>query len=323
LLAILHQSFAPTTITFCEVKHGEPQMKSLPQPGYNNYIKNHVTYLAITENYVRDEDPEIFCVSCERSPPSDCHANCDPGYEWNSGSLNCTDINECSSVPATCVTCTNAPGDYSCICADGYTGKDCGEDIDECANDPSLCQHEGICHNEPGDYSCECTIAFTGKNCEDYRDCVDPNPCLGIVGVDLLPTIYLTDPAAGVFCEDGVCWVAFCPFPGTVWEPDATIIPLPIFPCFPPHVPGEIDCDTYNPCQFLVDEGISGGNYYLPSVSSGDPAKYIICNLGPISETSPRCAVDTCPDGTVYDQNWCDPFSTCFDLEGRCKTISP
>ena len=41
------------------------------------------------------------------------------------------------------------------ITGDGY---EC-EDIDECAEDPSLCPH-GDCFNYPGSFRCECDLGF-------------------------------------------------------------------------------------------------------------------------------------------------------------------
>lgn len=42
-------------------------------------------------------------------------------------------------------------------------------DIDECANDPTLCEN-GHCTNTPGGYYCDCDVGFTKTN--DERACL-------------------------------------------------------------------------------------------------------------------------------------------------------
>jgi len=340
LLAFLHISFsAPQDgkITFCEVKNDVTRMKSLPQPAYDNYQKNHQTYLPITQYYVSDDDPTVFCISCDRNPPTCCHANCDPGYQWNSTYLNCTDINECANVTSPCQnggTCFNEPGNYSCECPDGYTGKNCEVEIDECESDPCVhgecksspgsytcicdpgytgtyCQIEidecdsnpcveGDCVNRPGSYTCICDPGYTGIQCELFEDCnPDYNPCSGIQS-DYISTIYLTDPNWGIVCYNYECTVLDCSSfaPGYVFvasAPDPPFIP----PCFPPEfVSGVFDCGSSNPCDYIQTLAPSFTIYYLPSA---DPTGYIICGL---ESSPPTCETATCPAGETYNQNW-------------------
>ena len=76
-------------------------------------------------------------------------------------------------------------------CAEGWTGNNCQEDVDECALDieKSLCGN-GICQNKlPNDtigfeglgqdrgYVCFCRPGFGGQNCgKDYDECLSA-PC--------------------------------------------------------------------------------------------------------------------------------------------------
>ncbi|KAL3875661.1 hypothetical protein ACJMK2_033591 [Sinanodonta woodiana] len=72
----------------------------------------------------------------------------------------CTDIDECRSVP--CISnaevCVNIPGSYRCDCNPGYTKSQPGTgnctDINECNTNNGSCNQ--ICINSPGSYQCQC-----------------------------------------------------------------------------------------------------------------------------------------------------------------------
>lgn len=52
-----------------------------------------------------------------------------------------------------------------CLCAPGYTGAVCDQQIDECLSSP--CQHGGICWDQLNNYTCDCSnLFFSGPNCE-------------------------------------------------------------------------------------------------------------------------------------------------------------
>lgn len=56
-------------------------------------------------------------------------------------------------------TCLDGIGNYTCLCVDGFIGKMCEIDKDEC--DPNPCQH-GTCQDYVNSYSCTCEPGFSG-----------------------------------------------------------------------------------------------------------------------------------------------------------------
>uniref|UniRef100_A0A5S6QT27 EGF-like domain-containing protein n=1 Tax=Trichuris muris TaxID=70415 RepID=A0A5S6QT27_TRIMR len=63
--------------------------------------------------------------------------------------------------------CVNNFGSYTCECNQGWTGKLCDKDLNECGINP--CKNNGTCHNTPGSYSCTCTENFAGHDCGEVQ----------------------------------------------------------------------------------------------------------------------------------------------------------
>ncbi|KAK0411621.1 hypothetical protein QR680_005752 [Steinernema hermaphroditum] len=81
---------------------------------------------------------------------------------------------ECASCHRTFAKCV----DGSCQCLPGFVGngQDCA-DIDECADDPTLCHEKAYCINTEGSYYCECQVGYAGSgtNCTLHADiCSQP-----------------------------------------------------------------------------------------------------------------------------------------------------
>ncbi|XP_075162494.1 cubilin homolog [Haematobia irritans] len=65
-------------------------------------------------------------------------------------------------------TCYDLYKGYHCECTEGWKGKNCEEDIDECylwAGTDLGCQNNAICINTPGGYRCTCPKGFSGTHC--------------------------------------------------------------------------------------------------------------------------------------------------------------
>ncbi|CAH3141405.1 unnamed protein product [Porites lobata] len=57
---------------------------------------------------------------------------------------------------------------YTCRCKQGYQGRNCEHDINECNTRP--CRNGGTCENLPGSYRCKCKPGFLGNHCEIVFD---------------------------------------------------------------------------------------------------------------------------------------------------------
>uniref|UniRef100_A0A6J0U2R9 Fibulin-2 isoform X1 n=1 Tax=Pogona vitticeps TaxID=103695 RepID=A0A6J0U2R9_9SAUR len=108
--------------------------------------------------------------------PGAYRCDCKMGYQYDSFSRTCIDINECWNYPGRLCqhSCENTPGSYHCSCSSGfrlaYDGKHC-EDVNECDNNP--CSQE--CANIYGSYQCYCRqgyqLAEDGHSCKDIDEC--------------------------------------------------------------------------------------------------------------------------------------------------------
>ncbi|XP_053387695.1 uncharacterized protein LOC123541782 [Mercenaria mercenaria] len=120
-----------------------------------------------------------------------CH--CPVGFSLQTDMVTCTECNEgtygsnctskCTCVPANTYTCDRKTG--HCSCMQGWKGKICDQDIDECKQTPN-CPVNSHCVNNNGSYVCKCEkgyIKSSKGNCEEcgkrhYGDnCVEECRC--------------------------------------------------------------------------------------------------------------------------------------------------
>ena len=78
--------------------------------------------------------------------------------------------------PPVCRTAprANTRDGYQCICVNGYEGRNCETDADDCGQQP--CLYGGTCHDRVANYFCECPPGRTGLLCH-LEDACASSPC--------------------------------------------------------------------------------------------------------------------------------------------------
>ncbi|XP_059150899.1 signal peptide, CUB and EGF-like domain-containing protein 1 isoform X2 [Physella acuta] len=108
---------------------------------------------------------DAICVRTRKS----YRCKCKPGF--NGDGKVCKDEDECLQENGGCVhTCMNTPGNYTCLCSDGFVlapdGKDC-TDKNECFDNKGGCSQQ--CVNTLGSFECKCASGYSldsgGKKC--------------------------------------------------------------------------------------------------------------------------------------------------------------
>lgn len=64
-------------------------------------------------------------------------------------------------------SCQDLGGDFICQCSNGFVGKHCDQDVNECSLlGRKACKNGGRCENLRGSYTCHCQNGFEGARCE-------------------------------------------------------------------------------------------------------------------------------------------------------------
>lgn len=53
---------------------------------------------------------------------------------------------------------------FSCVCSNGFEGRNCEVNTDDCRNNP--CTNNGTCIDLIAGYKCECASPYSGNHCE-------------------------------------------------------------------------------------------------------------------------------------------------------------
>ncbi|KAK1150938.1 latent-transforming growth factor beta-binding protein 3-like isoform X1 [Acipenser oxyrinchus oxyrinchus] len=250
------------------------------------------------------------CVNTEGSFQCQCY----PGFQLTQEGSHCEDTDECA-VPSNCIGghCINKMGSYSCKCQKGFqllNGRRC-QDIDECAQDHSLCQPNGACVNVDGNYLCVCNEGYLNSedkhSCEEIEvDSDDKKECY----LNLDDTVFCDSVLATNITKQECC----CSSIGSGWGDHCEIYPCPV----------------HNSAEFYSLCPAGKGFYHAESLLEYGMPVHIdidecalfgneICKEGRCVNTQPdyECY---CQQGFYYDGNLleCIDVDECHD-ESNCQ----
>ncbi|KAM9049336.1 growth arrest-specific protein 6 [Megaptera novaeangliae] len=150
------------------------------------------------EVFENDPETEYFypryleCISKHGSP-----------YKKNTDFITCVQKlpDQCSPDPCDkegTQVCQDLMGNFYCQCRDGWAGRLCNRDVNECSQENGSCSQ--ICYNKPGSFQCGCysgyALSLDGRTCHDLDECADSGAC-GEAQCQNLPGSY------SCLCEEG------------------------------------------------------------------------------------------------------------------------
>ncbi|KAL3832136.1 hypothetical protein ACJMK2_023807 [Sinanodonta woodiana] len=136
---------------------------------------------------INECDQHICSQYCENIAGS-FNCKCFPGYTLDTDKTTCTPCmfpyygENCSSVCECGMGAKRCDRFKGCICESGWTGSSCDQDVNECLQNPFICNNTlKNCINSIGSYSCNCITGYEATNdtCTDINECEDPttNTC--------------------------------------------------------------------------------------------------------------------------------------------------
>uniref|UniRef100_A0A674EYA6 Delta-like protein n=1 Tax=Salmo trutta TaxID=8032 RepID=A0A674EYA6_SALTR len=102
---------------------------------------------------------------CRSQAGGQFSCECQEGF---TGTYCHENINDCESGPCqNGGTCIDKVSLYQCICAEGWEGPNCDNNIDDCNTNP--CRNRGTCRDLVNDFYCECKNGWKGKTCHSSK----------------------------------------------------------------------------------------------------------------------------------------------------------
>ncbi|KAK7901975.1 hypothetical protein WMY93_018744 [Mugilogobius chulae] len=110
---------------------------------------------------------------CRSQAGGQFSCECQEGFR---GTYCHENINDCESNPChNGGTCIDKVNVYQCICGDGWEGTNCEINIDDCSTSP--CHNGGTCRDLVTDFFCECKNGWKGKTCHSRESQCDEATC--------------------------------------------------------------------------------------------------------------------------------------------------
>ncbi|CAL8367128.1 unnamed protein product [Gadus morhua 'NCC'] len=110
---------------------------------------------------------------CRSQAGGQFSCECQEGFR---GTYCHENINDCESNPCrNGGTCIDKVSVYQCICGDGWEGEHCEINIDDCSTSP--CHNGGTCRDLVTDFFCECKNGWKGKTCHSRESQCDEATC--------------------------------------------------------------------------------------------------------------------------------------------------
>ncbi|XP_013861401.1 protein jagged-1b [Austrofundulus limnaeus] len=110
---------------------------------------------------------------CRSQAGGQFSCECQEGFR---GTYCHENINDCESNPCrNGGTCIDKVSVYQCICGDGWEGDHCEINIDDCSTNP--CHNGGTCRDLVSDFFCECKNGWKGKTCHSRESQCDEATC--------------------------------------------------------------------------------------------------------------------------------------------------